>query len=226
MNFHYSGIFVFDLPSILPKFTFKEIDKKINFLGLVFNWEMEEEEEKFFNEAKNRGFPCFRIENLSSTQSCANIAYNLNRIGEFVYLWTNDITLLQMIGPRTYVYYYKKYKIYDYYETILDFDIDPWKLPDLFSLLGVEEKGIKGIMGVEEDRILKWIRYFSSAEELLARLDLLEVVEEERPFYYQNLIKKQEKKILDNLKKLKLTPSFFMSLKKELFSIKKKSKII
>lgn len=222
----FSGINLLDIPSLLPEFDLKNIDKNINFLGMVFNWEMGKEEEKIFSKAKGRGFSCFRIENLNSSEVCANLAYNLNQIGEFVFIWTNDSLLFQVIGPRTNIYFYKEKKLHNIETIEKKFKIEPWKIPDLFSFLGFKEKDIKPVIGIERDKVLKWIKYFSSTEELLNRLDLLEIIEDKKTFHYQNLIEKQKEKILQNLKKLKLEPSFLIPVKKENFVIKKRSKIL
>lgn len=226
MNFNYSGIFLFDIPSLLPDFSLKKIDKKIKFLGLVFNWKKEKEEKKIFNEARKEGFSCFEVENLKSVEVCVNLSYNLNQIGEFLYIFTNDFLLLQIVGPRTNIHLYKKNKIYDIKRIQEEFGVEPWKIPDLFSFLGYKEKNINPVMGIEKEKIIKWINYFASAEELINRLDLLEMIEDRNTFHYQNLIKKQEKKILENLGKLKLETSFLIPLKKELFAIRKRAKII
>lgn len=221
-----SAILLFDVPSLLPDFNLKKIDKKINYLGLVFNSNMTKEEEKFFIKAIKSGFSCFGIDNLKSAEVCANLAYNLNQIGEFVFVYTNDFLLFQITGPRTNIFFHKKNKIYDVELIQEEFGVEPWKIPDLYSLLGLEEKNVNPVIGIEKDKVLKWIKYFSSCEELVNRLDLLELIEDKNTFYYQNLIRKQEKKIKENLSKLKLEPSFLIPVKKEIFAIKKKSKII
>lgn len=226
MREEFKEIFLFDVPSLLPKFSLKKIDRKIKYLGLIFNFNMEKEEEKIFKEAKKSGFACFNIENMNSSMTCANLAYNLNQIGEFVCIWTNNILIFQVAGARTKIHFYKKNKLYDVDLIKEEFEVEPWKIPDLLSFIGFEEKNIKKVLGIEKDKILKWIKYFSNTEELINRLDLLELIEDENTFYYQNLIRKQSDKILKNLSKLKLEPSFLIPVKKEIFSIKKKAKII
>lgn len=226
MKKEFSEVFLFDVPSLLPKFDLRKIDKKIKYLGLIFNFNIKKNEEKIFKEAKRYGFACLSIENMSSSIACANLTYNLNQIGEFVCIWTNNILMFQLAGPRTTIHFYKKNRLYDVELIRKEFEIDPWKIPDLFSFIGFKEKNIKKVLGIEKDKILKWIKYFSSAEELVNRFDLLELIEDKSTFHYQNLIRKQTNKILENLSKLKLEPSFLIPVKKEIFSIKKKAKLI
>ncbi len=226
MSNFFEGIHLFDIPSLLPDFNLKKISKDIKYLAIIFNSDMNKEEKKIFDFAKKMGYAYFSFENLNSKQVCANIAYNLNQRGEFVYIWTNDFLLFQIAGPRTNIFYQKENNLYDFKKIQERFGVEPWKLPDLFSIIGCEEKEISNILGIEREKILKWLNFFSSTEELISRIDLLEIVEDERTFHYQNLLKKQEKKILENLKKLKIEPSFLITVKKENFSVKKRARII
>jgi 5'-3' exonuclease len=226
MNYSYEGVHLFDIPSLVPDFNLKKINEKIKYIGFVFNSIQSSIEKKIFDLAKKIGYACFTFENLNSNQICANLAYNLNQIGEFVCIWTNDPLLFQVAGPRINIFFQRENDLYDFKKIEEKFGIEPWKLPDLFSFIGFEEKKAGGVIGIEKEKVLKWLKFFSSAEEMVFRLDLLELVEDEKTFHYQNLIKKQEEKILNNLRLLKLEPNFLISIKKENFSIKKKAKVI
>lgn len=221
-----SAVHLFDVPSLLPEFDIKEIERNLKYVGLVFQEKPGRHEKKIITDAKRAGIACFLVENLNSAQLCANLVYNLNQIGEFVYVFTNEILLFQIIGPRTTIYFKKEGKFYDIKEVEEKFGIEPWKIADLFSFIGFKEKEVPGVLGIEIDKILKWLKYFSSAEELLARPDLLEFIENQNTFHFQNLLKKQEKKIIENLKKLKIEPNYLFSIKKEAFLVRKKSRII
>ncbi len=103
--------------------------------------------------------------------------------------------LFQLVGPRSFVYYEKGKKFYDRDEIFKEYEIEPWKIPDLLSLTGFKEKDLLGVLGIKRERVLKWLNFFSSTEELIMRLDLLEKIEDENTFHFQNLIKKQEKNL-------------------------------
>ncbi len=109
MKFEEEGIHLFDVPSLIP-LNINKINKNLKYLAFVFNFNLKREEKKIYEEAQERGYTCFIIENLNSAEICANFVYNLNQIGEIVLIHTNNFLLFQLVGPRSFVYYEKKKK--------------------------------------------------------------------------------------------------------------------
>lgn len=90
---------------------------------------------------------------------------------------TSDVFLLQLLEPKVRVHFKKRKGIVvdlDEFMFKKEYGIEPKKYPDYLSLVGLKEKSIPGVSGIDEKSASELINSFLTLENMLSNLDKVE----------------------------------------------------
>jgi hypothetical protein len=164
-----------DVAGLKARDPLRLLDGECGYAGLFFSpGPPPAREKRVWNDALRAGWFCFRHEGCPSGSAIASLAFSLPREGMAVQAVSDDALLLQLAGPRVRVRMPSKRKIFGPEEVRKGYGVEPWQIPDLFSLIGHSPAGVPGVLGMTPVLARRILAKFSGVHELLARLDLLE----------------------------------------------------
>jgi 5'-3' exonuclease len=198
-------VLLLDVPGLKARDPLSLLPEGTTHAGLLFPGEaLTPRWKKIWNSAVQAGWYCFRQEGCAGAQSAAGLAYTLVRLGEVVVIVSDDSVLLQLAGPRVTVRSPSRRRAYDPAAVRRAYGVEPWQIPDYFTLAGHRPWGIPGCLGLSRGVARRLLEKFSGVEELLARLDLLEIHGFPRPGHLQSLLDKQAARLRADHRKLHL----------------------
>jgi hypothetical protein len=189
-------VVLLDVPGLRARDPLGLLDQDCGRAGLIFSpGELNAREKRVWNEALQGGWFCYRREGCASGHAIASLAFTLPREGEAVLVLSDDALLLQVVGPRVRVRMPSMRRNYGPEEVKKDFGVEPWQIPDLFSLIGHKPAAVPGCPGLPPALARKLLSHFAGVHELLARPDLLEVYALKNPAALRKLLEKQSERI-------------------------------
>ncbi|HPR63203.1 MAG TPA: hypothetical protein PK014_03195 [Thermoanaerobaculia bacterium] len=174
----------------------------------------------------HRGWQVKIVPETGERDFLASIALSCIREGIPASLATADPLALQFAGPRLDIWLFPEGKRWMASDVVERWGVDPWKLPDLHALMGLPERGVPGTLGLDRDLAIKILSIFDGVEELLARLDLLEVHEFPSPHRLQKLLDQQADRILIGLERVRYDHRYNIPVDPSMFIRKRKSRIL
>lgn len=155
-----------------------------------------------------------------------SVLFSAARRGVPVTLISADLLTLQVVGPRVNVVLIQRREIWTVDKIRGHYGVEPWQLPDLFSLLGNPAMNLPPMLGITEETARHILFHFTGVEELLARPDLLEILELPNPAGLRNVLEKQRNKLLTSYRKQKYSFLFDIPVDLSMFIRRRKSRLI
>jgi len=146
-------------------------------MGDVFSMEFKPQLSMFMHLCLNAGLPYMRIENVEADDIIATAALNYSGVFERIIIVSADHDLHQLIRHNITVvkpsisYKDIEEEIYDVVSIHEQWGVDPWRLPEIWALMGDKGDNVKGIPGIGPKKATKLIAENGDLNSVLALED-------------------------------------------------------
>lgn len=143
----------------------------------VFSMEFKPQLSMFMHLCLNAGLPYMRIENVEADDIIATAALNYSGIFERIVIVSADHDLHQLIRHNITVvkpsisYKDIEEEVYDVVSIQEQWGVDPWRLPEVWALMGDKGDNVKGIPGIGPKKATKLIAENGDLDSVLALED-------------------------------------------------------
>ena len=143
----------------------------------VFSMEFKPQLSMFMHLCLNAGLPYMRIENVEADDIIATAALNYSGVFERIVIVSADHDLHQLIRHNITVvkpsisYKDIEEEVYDVVSIQEQWGVDPWRLPEVWALMGDKGDNVKGIPGIGPKKATKLIAENGDLDSVLALED-------------------------------------------------------